>query len=935
MKYLLILTGFFLFSCNQAFGQISDKTQLPVRLQYDFEIPVVVLEEINIKKLEKEDKEHLNSGLKSFRFAENIEVDIDIENYGVWKILPEGDKVWYIKIKSPGAYSLSVVFNHYRIPPGAKLHIYNTEKSHIRGAFTFKNNKWNYILPIAPVKGDEIVIEYYEPKDADFSGELHIASIAHDYKDILGYLTKDTKGFGSSGSCNININCETDPLWQLVKHSVCKITYNGWLCSGALINNTNNDGHPYFLTANHCINNNDDPSLVDFYFNYESPDCSNTDDPTEQSIAGSVIIAAPPEYTLDFTLLELSVDPPSEYKPYYSGWNRDVTDPTSVTSIHHPSGDIKKITKSYDGATTDDYGEGFNGYTHWWIDEWDEGTTEGGSSGSPLFNQNGELIGDLTGGDASCSYNFNDYYLQFHHAWQDYSEPNFSLNSWLDPENSGIISLEGYLPYDTIPSHLKAFLTDTVVNLTWNEVIDKGDVVQYHIYRNSVAYDISLNTNYQDLAAYKDTVYKYWITAEMPASIETDPSNSIYIRSMDSLFTPFGEDFEGQLSLPQSWYEERSDEPTGWEFKTGGYSGIMDTAYEGSVNAYFYDVSGESSRLVMPRFDFSGNTNVVLSFYLNMQEQGVNVDELKIMYKSDDIDGWEEIRFYNTDVSSWEKKSVSLPDLSDNYQIAFEAVGLGGYGICIDSISLKEDVNYLSPVFSVSSDSACLNDDVIFSTTLDNSNVFIWEFGNTATPNTASGKGPHTVGYTSGGIKQTRLTVNDTYIKEEINSVIVFDISTSAFVATGNKLTSSSPHGNQWYLNGNPIDGATNQLYEIVEDGDYYVDICGTSSQPQTLVVDGVEDIAEEKPDSVWQNNILIYPNPNNGSFTVYLNKEEYKKDVNYKIIDIAGKTLQTGKLDSSDNHVTINDGSTVEGVCFIQVYSDDKYYTTKILIKK
>ncbi|MBU8892658.1 MAG: trypsin-like peptidase domain-containing protein [Bacteroidales bacterium] len=935
MKYLFVLTGFFLFTCNQAFGQVSDKMQLPVRLQYDFEIPVVLLEEINIKKLEKEDKEHLNSGLKSFRFADNIEVDIDTEHYGIWKTLPEGDKAWYLKIKSPGAYSLSVLFNHYRIPPGAKLHIYNTDKSHVRGAFTYKNNKWNYILPVAPVKGDEIVIEYYEPKEVDFIGEIHITNIAHDYKDILHYLTKDTKGFGNSGLCNININCETDSLWQMAKHSVCKITYNGWLCSGALINNTNNNGNPYFLTANHCINSDYDASAAVFYFNYESPDCINADGPVDQTISGSVIIAAPPVNTLDFTLLELSLDPPSEYKPYYSGWNRDITDPASVTSIHHPSGDIKKITKSYDGATTNDYSEGYNVYTHWWIDEWDEGTTEGGSSGSPLFNQNGELIGDLTGGDASCSYNFNDYYLQFHHAWQDYTEPNFSLNSWLDPDNSGIISLGGYLPYDTIPSHLKASLTDTVVNLSWNEVIDTANIDYYNIYRNSGLYDNSVSTDYQDLAAYKDSVYKYYVTAKITAGGESDPSNIIYIRSMDSLFTPFGEDFEGQLSLPQSWYEERSDEPTGWEFKAGGYSGLIDTAYEGSVNAYFYDITGESSKLVMPRFDFSGNTNVVLSFYLNMQEQGVNIDELKIVYKNNDLEEWKEIRSYNTDVSLWEKKSVSLPDLSDNYQIAFEAIGLGGYGICIDSVSLKEDGNYLLPVFSVSRDSVCINDDVIFSTTIDNSNILKWEFGKTAIPETTFGKGPHTVEYISGGIKQTRLTVNDTYIKEEINSVVVFDISTSAFVVTGNKLTSSSPYGNQWYLNENPIDGATNQLHEIVEDGDYYVDICGSASQPQYLVVYGIENPEVKKPDSVWQNNILIYPNPNTGSFTVYLNTKDYITDVNYKIIDITGKTLQTGKLDSSNNHVTIDDGSMVEGVCFIQIYSDDKYYTTKILIKK
>jgi len=464
MKHLYFIAVFLILFPYQDFGQIIDKGTPTFNTKQEKEIPVIILPEIKIKKLQREDNKHASSKLKSLRFAQMIDVDISPEYKGVWEINPKGDRIWYLKIKSPGAYSLSILFDHYRLPIGSKLYVYSIDHKHVRGSFTYKNNKWNNILPIAPVKGDEIVLEYHEPKDVDFHGELHISSIAHDYKNVFNYLSKSTKGFGDSGDCNININCDDNDLWQLLKHSVCKITFNGWLCSGALINNTKQDGYPYFLTANHCINNELDASSAVFYFNYESIDCENTDGPKDQSIAGSKIIATPPDKTLDFSLLELSVNPLPSYRPYYAGWNRDVIDPTSVTSIHHPSGDIKKITKSYDGATTDDYGEGYDEFAHWWIDEWDEGTTEGGSSGSPLFDQNGRLIGDLTGGDASCSFNYNDYYQQFYRSWQDFSDSSYRLKPWLDPINSGIISLNGYMPYDTVPSQLKATLTDTVVH---------------------------------------------------------------------------------------------------------------------------------------------------------------------------------------------------------------------------------------------------------------------------------------------------------------------------------------------------------------------------------------------------------------------------------------------------------------------------------------
>ncbi len=929
---IILLVGFYPFLST---GQINYKGKPVFDFELKQEIPIEILPEVKVRKLNREDKQS-ESRLKILRFAELLDVDFSPETHGIW-IDSKNERIWYLKIKSPGAYSLSLVFDSYRLPIGSKLYIYNSDKNHIRGAFTYKNNKINNILPIAPIRGDEIVLEYHEPYDVDFKGELHISTVAHDYKNVFNYLSKGEKGFGDSGSCNININCDDDELWQLLKYSVCKILVGGELCSGALINNTKEDGKPYFLTANHCITYPEAVESAIFYFNFESLDCSSSQVSVDQTVAGSMLISTPPEKTIDFSLLELSVKPPPSYKPYYAGWNRDISDPTSVTSIHHPSGDVKKITKSYDGATTGDYGEGYDVNKHWWIDEWDEGTTEGGSSGSPLFDQDGRIIGDLTGGEAYCGYNFNDYYQQFHHSWQDFEDSSYQLKPWLDPLDYGVVSLNGYLPYDTIPTNLRASVRDTIVNLKWNHVEDTASIEFYYIYRNSVKLDSINEPDYSDTLSGTNLLYNYFVTAKYnsPEVLESNPSNTVYIHIMDTIILPFSETFVDGL-IPTDWYEERSNDTVGWEYKAGGFTGVLDTAFEGSYNAYFYNENNETSKLVLPNFNFSSYSNLKLSFYMHMQEYNDEVHQLRVLYKDVDTVEWKVLRTYNTNIETWEKKEIPLPELSNKYKIAFEGVGLKGYGICVDSISVIEDGTFVEPTIFVNKDTICTADSLQFSTALDNTYNFLWEFGDSANPQTAVGKGPHWVKYNSSALVPVKLTVNSTYIKQVFDIAVVYESpAMPTFINNNDTLTSSSGVGNQWYFEGEPIEDATDNTYIITEDGDYYVEVsngfdCVSVSDEKSLLVTNIPEIPKE-------NNALqfkVYPNPNNGSFTIEI--ENFESEIfDYRIYDITGKLRQTGKLDSEEKIRNIELIDIADGVYFLQISSMKESYTRKLLIKK
>ncbi len=399
-------------------------------------------------------------------FAELFDVNLSSDKYGKWTQLSNGDKIWEVKIISEGAYSLNVQFSNYLLPEGARLFIYNSNHTQVIGAFTHKNNKNWRGLATLPVAGDQIVIEYYEPAEADFPGELTIGTIGHDYLGIFG---KKDGHFGVSDTCNIDINCSEGDDWQIQKRAVCRmITGGSQLCSGSLINNASKDQTPYILTANHCIDNGYLAQNTVFVFNYESPTCNGSDGSVSQSISGAELIATKNQDKgyLDFSLLRLSEKIPLTYKPYFAGWDSRSIIPDKATGIHHPWGDVKKISIDNIPLEISTYlGYGYDPQAHWKVLKWDAGTTQGGSSGSPLFNSNKNIVGCLSGGDANCISSVNDYYQMFSVAYNKYDETDSTqLKRWLDPYNTGIQVLDGYDPLK-----IESDVTDLISVAHWKE----------------------------------------------------------------------------------------------------------------------------------------------------------------------------------------------------------------------------------------------------------------------------------------------------------------------------------------------------------------------------------------------------------------------------------------------------------------------------------
>jgi len=425
-------------------------------------------------EIEAELELNRRSNSKPLRFALERPVNLSPETHGSWS--QHGDiMVWHVHVLSPGAHSLGLVFGKYALQPGVKLFVYTPGQQEVKGAFTSGNNKASGVFPVGHLPGDELLIEMQMPAGMADYGELELEALSHAFLKTGFKSTKAdcTAGeFGCSQACGIDVNCvEGDPWWR-VKSSVVRIYTSRFWCTGVLVNNTSYDGTPYIITAEHCLNNQYYADRSVFQFNYESADCFGEDGPLDMSISAAEQLTHGD--SIDFSLLRLYGPPPASYGVYYAGWDRTDFQTNSTITMHHPNADVKKISiddqaPSIPAQPGDVFGlDDYHYYSFWWIRQWDTGSTEGGSSGGPLFNQASRVIGTESGGAAVCGdsigyddetdrviYNLapnrDDYYTRFGMAWDHEEAKGNALKPWLDPVNLDVQTLGGYNPSSTEP----------------------------------------------------------------------------------------------------------------------------------------------------------------------------------------------------------------------------------------------------------------------------------------------------------------------------------------------------------------------------------------------------------------------------------------------------------------------------------------------------
>jgi len=355
--------------------------------------PVHALQPLDIAALEQEDALRIASGIPApFRFARTNLVDLGLEA-GTWTVLPSGERVWRLAVECREAKSLGFLFDRFVLPEGGRVYITN-EHSEQRGAYTRLTNG-STVLGIDQLTGEHLTIEYVEPAGSSDPVDLHLSTV---YAAYRGNHATD-RDFGESMACNVNVICPEGDDWRDQIRSVALVNTGAGYCSGTLLNNCLGDGTPYFLTANHCLVT--PVSGWTFIWNWDSPTCDPTENASQaMSISGSEMLAT--DVLTDFALLRLFQTPPEAYNVYYSGWDATGVPADEVVGIHHPSGDIKKISRSFDAVEATQQVVGADMREVWAIEFWSDGIVEVGSSGSGLWSEDKLLIGQLSGGLGTC-----------------------------------------------------------------------------------------------------------------------------------------------------------------------------------------------------------------------------------------------------------------------------------------------------------------------------------------------------------------------------------------------------------------------------------------------------------------------------------------------------------------------------------------------------
>ncbi len=370
-----------------------------------------------------------------------------------WAATARGGQIAAVSIISPDALGLRIGLSIESLPSSATLRFYDqqtrvpleihaTEVLHViaNNLAAGDNSDQARVFWSPPIIGEEITLEIELPAGIDRAKvQFSLPALSHIFVDPLVSPEKRfTKAIGDSGSCNVNYQCEAsqDPSLELQSRAVAKMSFveqgNSYLCTGTLLNNARQDKEPYFLSANHCISTQAVASTLVTYWLYRANACSGT-----QLDSGAVTLGGGAQllYTnaaQDTSFFKLNRPAPSGAA--FAGWSTEFSlfnraQPT--VGLHNPAGDLQKVSKGsvvdFVRCTDTSCFRSGQGDANAVEVMWTSGVTEGGSSGSGLFNTS-RLIGQLYGGSSSCSNPLGrDQYSLLAPAYEA------GLKAWLSP----------------------------------------------------------------------------------------------------------------------------------------------------------------------------------------------------------------------------------------------------------------------------------------------------------------------------------------------------------------------------------------------------------------------------------------------------------------------------------------------------------------------
>lgn len=387
-------------------------------------------------------------------FANPHETDITPQNSGYYEAMSNGMTLWRVGIASESAVNMNVILEQVSLLPEEIIKIYAPSRPEDAQEVTMMNLSADGVVQSQIVKGDSLIVEYWGR--ADCVPQLKITRVNCGFIDVDKKTTSGgankVGNVGDSSSCEVDVTCYD--MYNDVKQSICRLIIDG--CSygtGVLINNTSNDGTPYVVTAAHVLLSKTIKTCT-ADFNFEKPLCKeNITNRDGEHLVSTVELVAYSEVH-DMAVLKLGKKPDDGMMPYWAGWELSLSHEGIVHCIHHPKGDVRKVSqgKGVKAATyaMDQTNSGlpFVEDNHWLVGEWTMGASEAGSSGSGLFNNDMYLIGFLSGGSSTCSRPYSDYFWRLENCW-NIADTLSSIKSLLDPKGTNVTRCDGAYHYDT------------------------------------------------------------------------------------------------------------------------------------------------------------------------------------------------------------------------------------------------------------------------------------------------------------------------------------------------------------------------------------------------------------------------------------------------------------------------------------------------------
>ena len=427
------------------FLQEGDTTNvLPDYIFYEQNGITIKMPAFDLEKMRKEDAE-MEGTDAPYRFGKGFDVSYTLSD-GIWQDV-DGGRLWTLTFESKGAVSLNYIFENMYLPKGANLFIVNHDKTVVYGPVTSEvcvPSESTFLTDVIP--GESSTIYLFEPLERINESTLTIKRVIHGYRDF-GYNSAN-RSQGESSSCNNDVACY--PTYEKESNAVALVLLSNGdeLCSGSLLLSTDLSFDPYFLTAFHCIDTqNIDRQLSEsekqaaenwmFKFCFKKATCGSSFLATSYTYNKADFCSA--WSSTDFALLKLKSSVSQNTNLTWLGWDKSSSTPSSGVGIHHPHGDLMKISFEYDIFSTH---SNFGGTDNFWLLHYNDGVVEHGSSGSPILNESKHFVGQLYGnsyyttGLSYCDQPRAEY-GKFNLSWTGGGSYDSRLSDWLDPINTG------------------------------------------------------------------------------------------------------------------------------------------------------------------------------------------------------------------------------------------------------------------------------------------------------------------------------------------------------------------------------------------------------------------------------------------------------------------------------------------------------------------